>query len=255
MIRMRSIVGNAERNIGVIGQFLAEAASRDVDIVCFPEWGINGYNAGDTSSPEPEQIPEPSTDRLSEIAAGAGITFLALLPERDESGIVYNTQIVFDSGGIGGVYRKTHVAMAEIGTWCHGGALPVFNHPKARFGIEICYDSHFSEVSTALAVRGAEIISVPYASDGGTVDEKYARWLRYVPARAYDNGVFVAFCNHVGQSAQTVVDGIRIRRIDDCRHCGFWSIRLVSTVDRPRRVAEASNRPQPLTTQCHSGRQ
>jgi predicted amidohydrolase len=122
------------------------------------------------------------------------------LLERDESGIVYNTLIVFDSGGIGGVYRKTHVPTAEIGTWCHGGDLPVFNHPKARFGIEICYDSHFPEVSTALASRGAEIIFLPHASGGETVDEKYARWLRYVPTRAYDNGVFVAICNQVGDN-------------------------------------------------------
>mgnify|MGYP001276540554 CR=1 FL=1 len=32
------------------------------------------------------------------------------------------------------------------------------------------------------------------------MDEKYARWLRYVPARAYGNGVFVAICNQVGDN-------------------------------------------------------
>ena len=200
MVQMQSVVGNAERNIDVIGQFVTEAAVQNVDIVCFPELGINGYNAGDTSSPEPEPIPGPLTDRLSEIAASAGITFLAGLLERDESGIVYNTQIVFGPSGIEGVYRKTHVPTAEIGTWCHGGELPVFNHPKARCGIEICYDSHFPEVSTALASKGAEIIFLPHASGGETPDEKYARWLRYVPARAYDNGVYVAICNQVGDN-------------------------------------------------------
>jgi predicted amidohydrolase len=200
MVQMQSVVGNAERNIDVIGQFVTEAAVQNVDIVCFPELGINGYNAGDTSSPEPEPIPGPLTDRLSEIAASAGITFLAGLLERDESGIVYNTQIVFGPSGIEGVYRKTHVPTAEIGTWCHGGELPVFDHPKARFGIEICYDSHFPEVSTALASKGAEIIFLPHASGGETPDEKYARWLRYVPARAYDNGVYVAICNQVGDN-------------------------------------------------------
>ena len=200
MVQMQSVVGNTERNIDVIGQFVTEAAVQNVDIVCFPDLGINGYNAGDTSSPEPEPIPGPLTDRLSEIAASAGITFLAGLLERDESGIVYNTQIVFGPSGIEGVYRKTHVPTAEIGTWCHGGELPVFDHPKARFGIEICYDSHFPEVSTALASKGAEIIFLPHASGGETPDEKYARWLRYVPARAYDNGVYVAICNQVGDN-------------------------------------------------------
>ncbi|NQW18557.1 MAG: nitrilase [Chloroflexi bacterium] len=200
MVQMRSIVGNPEHNINVIRDFVTEAATKDVDIVCFPELGITGYNAGDTSNPEPESIPGPSTDLLCEIASTSGIMFLAGLLERDESGIVYNTQIVFGPGGIGGFYRKTHVPTTEIGTWCDGGDLPVFTHEKARFGIEICYDSHFPEVSTALASKGAEIIFLPHASGGETPEEKYARWMRYVPARAYDNGVFVAICNQVGDN-------------------------------------------------------
>ena len=41
MVQMQSVVGNAERNIDVIGQFVTEAAVQNVDIVCFPELGIN----------------------------------------------------------------------------------------------------------------------------------------------------------------------------------------------------------------------
>jgi len=32
------------------------------------------------------------------------------------------------------------------------------------------------------------------------MDEKKARWLRYMPARANDNTVYVAVCNHVGDN-------------------------------------------------------
>jgi N-carbamoylputrescine amidase len=127
--------------------------------------------------------------------------FLAGLLERGENGIVYNTQVVVAPGGILGHYRKTHVPTSEIGTWSCGGALPVFRHPKAVFGMEICYDSHFPEVSTALAERGAEVLFLPHASGGTeTAQEKKARWLRYMPARAYDNAVFAAVCNQVGDN-------------------------------------------------------
>ncbi|MCH7739229.1 MAG: nitrilase [Chloroflexi bacterium] len=200
MVQMRCEVGNADRNIAAISEFVDEARRQDVDIVCFPELGVSGYNAGDTSAPVPEPIPGPSSRKLEAIAVEKKQTFLAGILERDAGGIVYNTQIAFGPSGTVGMYRKTHVPTAEIGTWSQGSDLPVFEHPKARYGLEICYDSHFPEVSTALANRGAEIIFLPHASGGETPEEKYERWLRYVPARAYDNGVFVGICNQVGNN-------------------------------------------------------
>lgn len=35
---------------------------------------------------------------------------------------------------------------------------------------------------------------------GETAAGKKKRWLRYVPARAYDNAVYVAICNQVGDN-------------------------------------------------------
>ncbi|MCZ6539790.1 MAG: nitrilase, partial [Chloroflexi bacterium] len=103
--------------------------------------------------------------------------------------------------GVEGKYRKTHVPTTEIGTWRHGDDLPIFSHPKIRFGIEICYDTHFPEVSTALADKGAELIFMTHASGGEeSAADKQARWERYVPARAYDNTVFAAICNQVGDN-------------------------------------------------------
>ena len=79
-------------------------------------------------------------------------------------------------------------------------------------------DTHFPVPSALLAEKGAELILCPHASAVETVssmDEntgfapgrtesreagelKYERWLRYVPARAYDNSVFTAICNQCG---------------------------------------------------------
>lgn len=201
MVQMRCVVGDPDRNIGAVSEFLDEARKQSVDLVCFPELGISGYNAGNSATPAPEPIPGPSSKKLEAIGVEKRVTFLAGLLERDTSGIVYNTQIACGPDGTIGAYRKTHVPTTEIGTWSQGCAAPVFEHPRARYGIEICYDSHFPEVSTVLASRGAEIIFFPHASSGTeTPEEKFERWLRYVPARAYDNGVFVAICNQVGDN-------------------------------------------------------
>ncbi len=200
MIQMRCVVGEPDRNIDAVDEFLGEAARQEVDIACFPELGISGYNAGDTTFPSPEPIPGPSTRKLEDLSAKHGITFLAGILELDSSGVVYNAQVVVTPAGVSGSYRKTHVPTTEIGTWSQGADLPVFEHDKARYGIEICYDSHFPEVSAALAHRGAEVIFLPHASGGEDPVEKYERWLRYVPARAYDNAVFVAICNQAGDN-------------------------------------------------------
>ena len=200
VVQMNSRVGDTNGNMATIQRFVEQAVDAHVDILCFPELCICGYNAGDNDHPHPEALDGPSATQLADLGRQTGLTFLAGLLERASNGIVYNTQAVFGPDGVHGRYRKTHVPTAENGTWCQGDTLPVFDHPKARFGIEICYDSHFPEVSTILAEKGAEILFLPHASGGETQGEKKARWLRYMPARAYDNTVYVAVCNHVGDN-------------------------------------------------------
>ena len=200
VVQMNSRVGDTAGNIATMERFLHQAAADRVDILCFPELSINGYNAGDTANPPPEPMDGPAVQALRQLSRRLAPTFMAGLLEKTASGIVYNTQIVFAAGETVGAYRKTHVPTTEIGTWCQGDQLPVFTHPKARYGIEICYDSHFPEVSTLLAEAGAEILFLPHASGGESAADKKARWLRYMPARAYDNTVYAAVCNHVGDN-------------------------------------------------------
>jgi predicted amidohydrolase len=209
MVQMNSRVAEHERNLATIARFTEQAAAQDVDIVCFPELCVCGYSVGDPSTLEPEPLRGDSLRRLEVISGDHEITVLAGFLERDVSGIVYNTQVICGPQGYVGHYRKTHVPDVEIGTFCHGDALPVFEHAKARYGIEICYDSHFPEVSTILAGKGAEVIFLPHASPGETREEKRTRWMRFIPARAYDNGVFVAVCNPVGDNgAGRVATGV-----------------------------------------------
>ena len=200
MVQMNSRVAEHERNLATIARFTEQAAAQDVDIVCFPELCVCGYSVGDPSTLEPEPLKGDSLRRLEEISGDHETTVLAGFLERDVSGIVYNTQVICGPQGYVGHYRKTHVPDVEIGTFCHGDALPVFEHAKARYGIEICYDSHFPEVSTILAGKGAEVIFLPHASPGEKREEKRTRWMRYIPARAYDNNVFVAICNPGGDN-------------------------------------------------------
>ncbi len=209
LVQMTSVVGDSTANLRSIDRLAASAAASSAEIICFPELSVSGYNTAERTGvpsnggtiPGVEPVPGHATEALTSTARRANIWVIAGLLEIDASGITYNTQVVISPGGLEGKYRKTHVPTTEIGTWCQGDELPIFNHPKIRFGIEICYDSHFPEVSAELAKRGAELILMPHASGGDeTGRDKRARWERYVPARAYDNTVFVGICNQVGDN-------------------------------------------------------
>ena len=68
------------------------------------------------------------------------------------------------------------------------------------FGIQLCYDAHFPQLATSMAVKGADLIMIPHASPRGTSSEKYQSWMRHLTARAFDNGIFIAACNQTGEN-------------------------------------------------------
>ena len=202
MVQMTCRVADVAGNLATMARFCEQAAVEQVDIICFPELGVCGYNAPDTLTPDPEPLDGAAAHGVEELARQYQLTVLAGLLERSVSGIVYNTHVVYGPDGFMGSYRKTHVPTAESDAFSHGDELPVFDHPKVRFGIQICYDTHFPEVSTLMAEKGAELIFCPHASPPTeTAQQKRARWLRYIPARAYDNTIYVAICNQVGDNA------------------------------------------------------
>ena len=61
-------------------------------------------------------------------------------------------------------------------------------------GLLICYDIEFPEPARRLALAGADIILIATA-----LMEPYEQVAKYViPARAYENQVYVAYANHSG---------------------------------------------------------
>jgi N-carbamoylputrescine amidase len=53
-----------------------------------------------------------------------------------------------------------------------------------------------------MALKGAEAIFMPHASPRGTPEEKTQSWLRHLPGRAFDNGLFVVACNQAGSTRE-----------------------------------------------------
>ena len=97
-----------------------------------------------------------------------------------------------------GIYRKTHLSPTEKGIYRAGGKLNTFDWNGWTIGIQLCYEAHFPEISTAMALKGADLLLMPHASPRGTPQDKFDSWMRHLTARAFDNGIFVAACNQTG---------------------------------------------------------
>lgn len=191
-------MGKTTDNLLKIEAFVKEAADKGVNVVCFPEASITGYCIQDKIVAYAEPIPGPSSNNLVRLSKNTGLTILSGLIERGEKGNLFVSHIVTSPDGLGDVYRKLHLAPKEENLYRHGDELPIYRYGEMTYGIELCYDTHFPELTTLLALQGAEVLFMPYASPRETPIEKKERWLRYLSARAYDNSIFVIACNQVG---------------------------------------------------------
>lgn len=188
---------NLDRMEGLIRAAKAEGAA----VVCFPEMNITGYSSGPDIQAAAEPIPGPISRRLCDMAAGEGMVVLAGMAERDGEGRIYVSHLAVEPSGKVSVYRKLHIAPPEKAVYSPGETIPLFDIEGIVFGIQLCYDTHFPELSTLMTQRGADVVFMPHASPRGTPEDKYRSWSRHLPARAFDNSLYIVACNQSGKNA------------------------------------------------------
>lgn len=232
---------NADRdfNFAKIDELTAEAAGRGAEVVSFHECSITGYTFLQSLSRDAlfdlaERVPDgPSTERLAAISRRHGVPVLAGLLERDGER-VYNTYVCVDANGLVAKHRKMHAFVNPH--LSSGDAFTVFDLAGCRCSILICYDNNLIENVRITALMGAEIIFMPHVTGclpsampgRGLVDPelwhnrdrdpvrlrqefegaKGRGWLmRWLPARAYDNGIYAVFTNPIGMDDDQVRNG------------------------------------------------
>ncbi len=232
--------GDKQRNLSVICELAAQAARAGANIVAFHECSISGYGFARHLSREQmlalaEPIPDgPSTRALLEIARAQNVAVLAGLFEKDSAGRLYNAYICVDPSGLIAKHRKLHPFISRYLE--PGDSYTVFDMQAWRCGILTCYDNNVVENVRATALLGAEIIFMPHVTmctpsprpGAGFVDPKLwenrredptslrlefygmkgRAWLmKWLPARAYDNGVYVVFSNAIGMDDDQLKNG------------------------------------------------
>ncbi|MDD4727258.1 MAG: nitrilase family protein [Dysgonamonadaceae bacterium] len=231
--------GDKAYNLSVIRGLTKKAKSKSADLISFHEMSITAYTfAKDLSREEitelAEEVPNgKSTEELIRIAKEFDMPILAGLVEK-ENGKIYNTYICVTKDGLVAKYRKLHPFISQF--MSAGNEYCVFDLLGWKCGILICYDNNVVENVRATAILGAELIFAPHVTGctpsamphRGYVSHKYwqnrendpvslrmefdgpkgRRWLmRWLPARAYDNGVYYAFTNPIGYDGEHLKNG------------------------------------------------
>ncbi len=198
---MRSEPGNIRRNLERSEFYVSEASRMGADLVCFPEFSITGYILGNPAGLYDNLSLETVLHRIGDMARVERLVVVAGIIEWDGHQAPYISQIVASPDGLLGLYRKTHLSPPEMVTYGAGQEIPVFVWGGLTFGVQLCYEAHFPEISRVMALKGAELIVLPHASPRGAPEAKMKSWLRHLPSRAFDNGLFVVACNQVGETA------------------------------------------------------
>jgi predicted amidohydrolase len=227
-------------NLDKIDRLAGEANVQGCDIISFHECCIPGYSfARKTTKKElfevAEYVPEgPSTEQLARLANKHRVAIMAGLFERDSNGYIYNSYLCVDKDGLVAKSRKLHPFISPY--LSAGNQLVVFDYLGWKCGILVCYDNNIIENVRAISLLGAEIIFMPHVTmctpstrpGAGFVDPglwhnrkadptslrlefdgmKGRSWLiKWLPARAYDNGVYVVFSNPIGMDDDQLKNG------------------------------------------------
>lgn len=264
--------GDKAYNLSVIERLAGIASGEGSQVIAFHECSVTGYTfARKLSLEQMLDLAEPvpggvSIMKLQEISAKYNIAILAGLFEKDDHDNLFKTYVCVDKNGLVAKYRKLHPFINPH--LIPGNEYCVFELFGWKCGILICYDNNVIENVRATALLGADIIFMPHVTmctpstrpGAGFVDPqlwynrendptslrlefdgmKGRQWLmKWLPSRAYDNGVYVVFANPIGMDDDQLKNGCSMIIDpfgDIIAECRKLEDEVVTTVITPEKI-------------------
>ncbi|MEZ4290537.1 MAG: carbon-nitrogen hydrolase [Myxococcota bacterium] len=225
---------DADRNLALAQDGIADAARQGAEVVCLPELFRTPYLCQSEDAARfdwAEPIPGPSTEALFEAGRDLGVSIVASLFEKRAPGLYHNTAVVLDAtGATAGVYRKMHIpddplyyekfyfTPGDLGF----GAIET---EAGRLGVLVCWDQWYPEAARLTALAGADMLFYPTAigwqfDEADSVDAAQRdAWHTIQRSHAIANGLHVVGVNRVGHERLEGVPGSGIR---------FWGSSFVA---------------------------
>ena len=187
-----SLVGPQER-LDWLDKAIASISAFQTDLVVLPELFLTGYNVGDRIDDWAETQGGDAFQRTTELAKRHGIAVNLAYAERDGEHIYNSAACIDKHGHVVGTHRKLLLPPGfEADHFQPGSACRTFVIGAFTIATLICYDAEFPE--TFRHVSNADLVLVPtaLAAEWDVVAQ------RVIPARAFENGVYVCYANHAG---------------------------------------------------------
>jgi predicted amidohydrolase len=228
-------------NLERIRDLTRVAVERGAEAVSFHECSISAYTFLQHLDREQlaavsELVPDgPSVRALTRIGREFGVVVMAGLIERDEQGRFYNCYVAVNGDGLLARHRKLHTFVNPH--LSPGDQYTVVDILGVKFGFLTCYDNNLPENVRITTLMGAEVVVMPHVTGclpsvmpgRGIVDRrlwddrhrdpvplrmefqgpKGRGWLmRWLPARAWENGIYAVFSNPIGLDDDTIKPGL-----------------------------------------------
>lgn len=240
-VQFEAVPDRPDLNLKTIRRLATMAAEDGTQLVAFPEMCLIGYwHLRRQTTQRLNELAEPadgaSISAVSalarELGVGIGVGYL----EAGRDGRLHNSYTVCLPDGSQHTHRKIHAFEHEAIE--SGSQFTVFDTPWGiKIGILICWDNNLVENVRATALLGATVLLAPHQTGGtnspsprGMKPIPAALWenraadpdaiqaafrgphgrewlMRWLPARAHDNGIFILFSNGVGHGDNEIRTG------------------------------------------------
>ncbi len=146
--------------LAYLAQVMQQAHLERASLLCLPEGFLQGYlTDGEVARRNALELRSARFLNLLEQLPEAAPTTVVGLIEADGDDL-YNTAVVIARRSVVGRYRKQHLLGKEC-CFRPGDGVPIFDIEGLRFGINICFDTNFTNAALGVAQQGASLLLCP----------------------------------------------------------------------------------------------
>ena len=224
---------DTDRNLERADRLVRDAAALGAELIVLPEtWTVLGTREHMRAGAQTLDGPAISWARATAAELGVDLIAGSLFESVDGRDKGANTSVhVGPDGHVKSVYRKIHLFDVEIEGAVYGEASTYDAGDEivvsalaggTPVGLSVCFDLRFPELYRILALRGAEVITVPSAF---TLPTTRDHWEVLIRARAIENQCFVVAPNQIGEHPGGLRSGGRSLIVDP------WGLVLAGAPD------------------------
>ena len=205
VVQLHSFAGEFERNYEKMLEFLEKAAEKSSSLVVFPELSLSGYTLDGRVLRDGARFLDEKIDELVKISRKYDMAIVFGSP-RIFGGKLRNSAVVVKKKREVLFYDKTHLFRREKEVFEPGEDFLVFDFKGIRFGVLICYEIGFPEISRILALRGAQVLIALFAFG----KERWRIYETATKARAIENGSYLLASSTTGEGLMDFIGRSRI---------------------------------------------